>query len=275
MRQAAKQVIRHLTAPLFARVPISRWPTVMGRIHDLSIPKSVVPNPRPEPRGAADINILFELLDRTAGVEGAIAECGVYRGCTLVAMAIYLQQTRSAKLLYGFDSFQGFGEVIEYDLRLQTAAVDSNKRADGFANTSCELICRKLELFGLSNVRLIPGFFEMTLRSCPETRFSFVHLDCDAYASYRDCLRHFYPLVSRDGIITLDEYNDPPWPGCNQAVDEFLADKAEKLEEICRDNHIKYYFVKGSSSPTYTSQKASSDNAERAAGSAYGPLSPA
>jgi O-methyltransferase len=106
------------------------------------------------------------------------------------------------------------------------------------------LVDRKLNLFGLSSVTLIPGYFETSLQQCPENRFSFVHLDCDAYASYEQCLHHFYPLLVDGGIIALDEYDDPHWPGCNQAVDEFLKDKPEKLQEICRDNRLKYYFTR-------------------------------
>ena len=233
-----------MTAPLFRHSPIRRWPPLAGRIQDLSIPRGVVPHSRPEPRGAANINILLELIDRTNRLNGPVAECGVYRGCTLVSMALYLQQTKSPKLVYGFDSFEGFGDVVRHDLQISNSHVDPNMRTDGFSDTSRDLVQRKLDLFGLKNATLIPGFFETSLAKCPETRFSYVHLDCDAYESYRTCLQHFYPRMAPGGIISLDEYNDPPWPGCNQAVDEFLEGKPEKLEEITRDNHIKYYFVK-------------------------------
>jgi hypothetical protein len=45
------------------------------------------------------------------------------------------------------------------------------------------------------------------------------------------------------GIILFDEYNDSPWPGCNQAVDEFLVATSLKLEPITRDNYEKYLVV--------------------------------
>ena len=57
-------------------------------------------------------------------------------------------------------------------------------------------------------------------------------------------LEFFYPRVTSGGVILFDEYNDPPWPGCNKAVDEFLADKPETLQEIERDNHVKYFIRK-------------------------------
>jgi hypothetical protein len=46
------------------------------------------------------------------------------------------------------------------------------------------------------------------------------------------------------GVILFDEYNDPPWPGCNRAVDEFLADKPEKLELINMNNYQKYFIMR-------------------------------
>ena len=53
-------------------------------------------------------------------------------------------------------------------------------------------------------------------------------------------------LLSQDsarGNILLDEYNDPPWRGCNRAIDEFLADKAESLELISMNNYQKYFIT--------------------------------
>jgi hypothetical protein len=52
-----------------------------------------------------------------------------------------------------------------------------------------------------------------------------------------------------EDAILLDEYNDPPWPGCNLAVDEFLSNKPEKLMEISLgSNYQKLYFSRTSTS---------------------------
>jgi len=71
-----------------------------------------------------------------------------------------------------------------------------------------------------------------------------VHLDCDLYESYRTCLEFFYPRLSMGAVVLFDEYNDPTWPGCNKAVDEFLADKKERCLEIESDNQLKYFIRK-------------------------------
>ena len=57
-------------------------------------------------------------------------------------------------------------------------------------------------------------------------------------------MEFFYVRMSQHGVILLDEYSDPPWPGCNKAIDEFMADKPEKCKAIQRDNYVKYYIIK-------------------------------
>ena len=89
-------------------------------------------------------------------------------------------------------------------------------------------------------------------------KFCFASLDCDIYESYKECLEFFYPRLVPGGVVLFDEYNDPPWPGCNKAVDEFLADKPEQLEEIESDNFIKYFFRKQKPWPKTNSTSARS-----------------
>jgi hypothetical protein len=246
--QTAIEPLRRLscfaTAPLLAQIPVRAWPKLFGRIHNISVPSRVHALPSPTPTCGSNINILLELLDRVDHVEGAAAECGVFQGSTLVPMALHLEQRRIRRTFYGFDSFEGFGASIAHDLTLPRTFFEPNVTPAAFSNTSAERVSRELHDLGLSNVRLIPGFFETSLSRCPASQFSFVHLDCDTYAAYRDCLEYFYPRLSRGAIVVFDEYGDDAWPGCKMAVDEFLADKRETLVEICRDNFVKTYFVK-------------------------------
>jgi len=191
----------------------------------------------------ANINMLFDLLDKTQSVPGDIAECGVYRGRTLVPMAIYLTQNRSPKHVLGFDSFEGFDESVDVDVRLG-GAKSKDRHVAAFNETSLELVQAKLARFGVSNTTLVKGFFRDTLHSRADRRFSFVHFDCDIYQSYKECLEFFYPRTSRGGILLFDEYKDPHWLGATKAVDEFLADKPEKPVLITRQHRQKYYVEK-------------------------------
>lgn len=239
----AKPVLRPLTAALYLGRPLATWPPLVGRIHGISVPQAVVPHPTPLPIGTANINNLIALLEKTRNVEGDIAECGVYRGASLVPMAVWVKQQGLNKTLFGFDSFEGFAESIVRDQEMGGADIEC-KRPGGMNETSYDLVANKVKALHLKNVRLYKGFFERTLPEVSSRRFSFVHLDCDAYDPYRECLNFFYPRLAPGGIILLDEYNDPPWPGCNAAVDEFLSQQGASLQMIALDNFEKYYIVK-------------------------------
>lgn len=158
-------------------------------------------------------------------------------------MAVWATQENLNKTFFGFDSFEGFAGSIVKDQWLGGADIEY-KRPGGMNETSYELVASKVKSFRLQNVQLRKGFFEHTLPEVSGKQFSFVHLDCDAYDAYRECLSFFYPRMNTGGVILLDEYNDPPWPGCNAAVDEFLAGRLESLQVIALDNYEKYYIVK-------------------------------
>jgi O-methyltransferase len=250
LRRAASKLVRSpagtlaadATASLHARTPVRELPAWFGALQQVRVPRGVVAPVRPTPAGSANVRILLDLLDATRGIEGHVAECGVYRGATLLAMALHLDRTASPRHLFGFDSFEGFGERIEIDLILGGSA-DLRKHPGGFASTSVSEVWQRARRLGVEGrVSLEVGWLPESLAVARDEQFSFVHLDCDLYESYRGCLEFFYPRLAKGGIVLLDEYDDPPWPGCNRAVDEFPADRGETLVEIQRDNHIKYYF---------------------------------
>jgi hypothetical protein len=238
-----KEAIASNAGALLRFVPIGKWPASVSRLTGVVTPQAVVPHPDPSSAGGANIKILFDVLERTRGIPGNVAECGVWRGRTLVAMGLYLQQQNSPKTIFGFDSFQGFDASVKRDLLLGGTDVDV-KRIGGFDNTSYALVQRKLNAFRLHNVRLEPGFFQESLVRCNAEQFSFVHLDCDIYESYSICLEFFYPRLSPGGIVLFDEYNDTSWPGANRAVDEFFAGKPEQPQSMTKDNFEKWFVVK-------------------------------
>jgi O-methyltransferase len=240
-----KEAIATNAGALLRFVPIAKWPASVSRLTGVVAPHAVVPHPDLSSAGGANVKILFDLLERTRNVLGNVAECGVWRGRTLVAMGLYLQQQGSPKTLFGFDSFQGFDASVERDLLLGGTHVDV-KRVGGFEDTSYTLVQRKLSAFRLNNVRLEAGYFQESLVRRKAENFSFVHLDCDIYESYALCLEFFYPRLSPGGIMLFDEYNDVSWPGANRAVDEFFAGKSEQPQSVTKDNFEKWFVIKAS-----------------------------
>jgi hypothetical protein len=235
--------IQRMIARPYLNRPLAGWPPRVGRILDVAVPRGVGRLPAPSPACGANIDNLIDLLERTRQVDGDVAECGVFRGASLTAMALYAAQQGIDKTFHGFDSFEGFAPGISKDLLLGGAPL-SCKLPGGMSETSYQLVSAKAKALQLRNVRLYKGYFEQTLSQCANRFFSLVHLDCDAYDPYVECLEFFYPRLSPGGVILLDEYNDPAWPGCNRAVDAYLAGRPERLQVIAEDNYEKYFIVK-------------------------------
>ncbi len=239
-----RQSVLSLACSALRNTPVERCPAFWADLLEVKVPRSVRRNAVRSPAGSANIKILFELLRRTVGVPGDVAECGVYRGASLLATGLYVKQHGLGKAVLGFDSFAGFDESIAFDVQLGGEEIAA-KKVGGMRETSYDAIAAKVARLGLEDiVRLNRGFFADTLAAFAGRRYSFVHLDCDIYQSYKDCLKFFYPRLSPGGVILFDEYNDPPWPGCNLAVDEFLAGKPERPTEIESDNYQKWYIRK-------------------------------
>ncbi len=216
-------------------------PGWFARMHGISVPARITPLPAPSPSSSANIKIILSLVKQVVDRDGDLAECGVYRGATLIPLGLYLKQHGIQKTLYGLDSFEGFGDV-NYGGAVETAYITKH---GNLSDTSYNMVQAMVDRFGLTKqTPLVRGFFDKTLSTIKDRRFCFVHLDVDLYNSYMVCLKFFYERMMPGGIILLDEYNDPPFPGCNRAVDEFLADKPEGPLDYSIDNYIKYIIRK-------------------------------
>lgn len=164
-------------------------------------------------------NLIFEQLIKER-LAGDLAELGVYRGNTAVLLANFGRATR--KTTYLFDTFQGFSEA---DIR----GVDAGKRRE-FADTSLEAV---RGLVGAERVNYVVGHFpESAADISHELSFSLVHLDCDLYAPMKAGLEYFYPRVVPGGFLIIHDYASLHWDGAERAVDEFLADKRERVVPI-------------------------------------------
>lgn len=233
-----------ITEPALKVIPVLKVPKSLAWLHRLNVPSNIQGNPTEAPTGGSNINIILHLTKLTTNLSGAWAECGVYKGGTLITTALWMKSTGVQKKIWGFDSFEGLPEKSSIDENHSTEKAWGH-HSGGYKGVSYTHLLQKLSRLGLSNdVELVPGFFENSLPKAAGEKFSFVHLDCDLYNSYKTCLEFFYERMVQGGVILFDEYNDPPWPGCNKAIDEFFANKIEKLQKIVRDNQIKYYIVK-------------------------------
>ena len=92
-----------------------------------------------------------------------------------------------------------------------------------FSDTSISLI---KENYNFSkNVFFHQGWFPESIpENLHEKKFCFVHLDGDFYESTISGLDFFYPRMSQNGIIILDDYLSPTAPNVKLALNE-MKDK--------------------------------------------------
>jgi len=166
--------------------------------------------------------LLTRELESTLELDGAVAECGCFRGLSSFLLCGLLKK-RSAAFDGGgyrvFDSFQGLSEPQAED---GLAAADPSApsavdvQAGRFA-ASLKDVQRALALF--PGIEYFPGWIPHTFPR-DDARYRFVHVDVDLYQPTRDSLEYFWPRLVPGARMVCDDYN---WPGGKRAVDEFCA----------------------------------------------------
>ena len=198
-----------------------------------------------------------ELFKLTLEVPGDIAELGVFRGAGLFTWANLLEAYcigDRTKTVYGFDNWRGFTHVAAED---GATLPDIHKTEGGFSpERFLEELKDAIDIFDddrfipwKPRIKSVEGDIENTaptfVAANPGVRFSLIHFDCDMYGPTKAALNHFWPLLSRGGLLLFDEYSIPDWPGETKAVDEFLLDKPGlKLKTLPWNNVPAGYLIK-------------------------------
>jgi O-methyltransferase len=158
------------------------------------------------------LNLAAQMI---SGLPGSVAEVGVFKGKGAFHMAGLFPD----KTLHLFDTFTGMPDTIE--------EIDGGGWAK-YSNTSLAAVQHMLK--GFDNVQIHPGVFPDTGVVLPTSeRFCLVHVDVDLYRSTLDVCTFFYDRMVPGGIMVLNDYRCSTCPGATKAVDEFFADKPEKI----------------------------------------------
>jgi O-methyltransferase len=170
-----------------------------------------------------------------ARVPGAFVECGVWRGGSMMAVALTLLELgETTRDLYLFDTFEGMSEPgpQDVDLRgdsardlLATAMDGSNLRALG----PLEDVRRAMDETGYppERVHYVQGDVLETVPGRAPGEIAVLRLDTDWYASTKHELKHLYPHLCSGGLLIVDDYGH--WKGARLAVDEYLSDQQLRL----------------------------------------------
>ena len=169
------------------------------------------------------------------GIEGAFAECGVWRGGSVLAMLLTLQDLGvSDRDVYLYDTFEGMTEPGDLDSSpYDPHALETWKQAEGEGRRAWpeffdpatfgeRQVRALLATTGYPEERLhfVRGPVEETIPATVPPRLALLRLDTDWYESTRHELEHLYPLVSAGGVLIIDDYGH--WEGARRAVDEYF-----------------------------------------------------
>lgn len=162
-------------------------------------------------------------------IEGDFVECGVWKGGSVMAMALTLQMLQAERDIHLFDTFEGMSAPTEEDWNAKEGAAAEKfartRREDGGADwcrSEIDEVRRNVLStgYGEDRLRFVQGRVEDTLPAQAPERIALLRLDTDFYESTRHELIHLYPRLVSGGVLILDDYGH--WQGARQAVDEFI-----------------------------------------------------
>ncbi len=189
----------------------------------------------------------YELYKRIVDLPGHVVECGVYKGASLIRFLTFREVLESAysRKVIGFDAFGKFPEQQDAE---DAAFVRRFEEAGGDGVSRRELVAI-LEHKGFGNYELVEGDVTDTvpayLADHAETKIALLHLDVDAYQPSVVVLENLYDRVVAGGLLVLDDYGTVA--GETRAIDEFFADRGEKIQKLSV-SHIPAFITKGEAS---------------------------
>ena len=176
------------------------------------------------------------------GLPGAYAECGVWRGGSVFAMILTLQQLDvDDREIWLYDTFEGMTEPTEHDTspvarpaladwREARRAGDRPWKEAFGSEVFDERSVRETVLstgYPEELIRFVRGAVEETIPANAPEELALLRLDTDWYESTRHELEHLYPRLCEGGVLILDDYGH--WDGARRAVDEYFGGQAQPL----------------------------------------------
>ena len=167
-------------------------------------------------------------------IPGDIVECGVWRGGSMQAVALTLQQLGAQRHLHLFDTFEGMPPPGEHDVRhdgepAQALLDDADRDAAVWAVADLPDVQRAMAEIAWPEdlVSYHEGLVEDTIPSRAPDQIALLRLDTDWYSSTRHELAHLYDRLAPGGVLIIDDFGH--WEGSRRATEEFLAETGAEL----------------------------------------------
>lgn len=165
-------------------------------------------------------------------IDGAMVECGVWKGGSAMAMALTLKKLGSENRdLYLYDTFSGMSVPTDVDISCfgeKAHDLLSKKKSSEVGSIWCLSPLKEVKEnvfstgYEKEKFHFIEGKVEDTLPKTTPKEIAILRLDTDWYESTKHELIHLFPLLKRNGVLIIDDYGS--WEGSRKAVDEYIAD---------------------------------------------------
>jgi hypothetical protein len=200
----------------------------------------------------------YEIFKLVQNVQGSIVECGVQYGIGLMSFAnlsVILEPYNFQRRIIGFDTFAGFPEVADEDLKGLPDRKSGHLKKGGFAVPSAyEDLLKAVELFDKNRflnhfpkVDVVKGDFSQTcqkyLDDHPHLVISCLYLDFDIYAPTKLAIEYFYKRIPKGGVVVFDELNEEAFPGETIAVMETLGLSNLRIQRFPFEPRISYAVI--------------------------------
>ncbi|HEX2221393.1 MAG TPA: TylF/MycF/NovP-related O-methyltransferase [Candidatus Limnocylindria bacterium] len=228
MKRLVKATPRRIMRRLrLARGPDGEFPPDFGA-EEIAIIRLVQPYTMTSPER------LFALIEAVRYVArnripGAVVECGVWKGGSMMAVAETLKRLGQLETdLYLYDTFRGMTDPGAEDVAYTGESAADQFRPSWLAASLAQVEAALATIgYPAARIHLVPGDVEETIPGSAPDVISLLRLDTDWYASTRHELVHLYPRLAPGGVLIVDDYGH--WEGARRAVDEYVAENRIRL----------------------------------------------
>jgi hypothetical protein len=184
--------------------------------------------------GSERVNALIDAVQYLVRnkIDGAMVECGVWKGGSAMAIALTLKKMGvENRDLYLYDTFSGMSAPSDVDVSIGGAnAYEKFTRTKTSEETSdwclspLEQVKENIFSTGYTKDRLyfVKGKVEDTIPKEIPNKIALLRLDTDWYESTKHELIHLFPLLEPNGVLIIDDYGH--WEGAKKAVDEYISE---------------------------------------------------
>ena len=192
----------------------------------------------------------IELFKMVQDIPGAIIECGVYKGNSLMLymqLSMILEPYAINRSIIGFDTFSGFASI---DAEEDPSDINETMFSDTDESIIQDMIDANDLVRPVNRIprcEIIKGDIMETVPALPKTRpdlvVAMLILDTDLYSSTKVALETFLPFMPKGAIVVLDEVAYRNFPGETSALREVLDLNKVELKRLPFDSCVGYFRI--------------------------------